>query len=195
MWDLLISRGAICIETGRVSSTAPAPLALLSGSFNPLHRGHTALAAVAAAKLGVPVHFELSATNVDKPELPKEIIEQRLSQFAGIGPVWVTRSATFVEKAALFPKVTFVVGWDTANRLIDPRYYGSAAGRDAALGALVEAGTRFVVGGRVDETGVFRVWEVRSVADEFAQLFLPLLERDFRVDVSSRALRERMPEG
>src|SRR5215831_19303711 len=86
------------------------PQALLPGSFCPLHHGHTTLAAVAAARLGVPVHFELSVTNVDKPELPREEIERRVSQFAEVAPVWITRAATFEAKAALFPGVAFVVG-------------------------------------------------------------------------------------
>ena len=86
----------------RLSASNPAdvrvglgPLALLPGSFHPLHRGHTVLAAVAAARLGVPVHFELSVTNADKPELPRDEVERRLAQFAGFAPVWLTRAATF----------------------------------------------------------------------------------------------------
>ena len=189
MWDLLQSNSAVCIEPYGVTRTAPVPLALLPGSFNPLHEGHTTLAAVAAARLGMPVHFELSAVNVDKADLPAEEIRKRVDQFAGVGPVWVTRAATFVEKASLFPGAAFVVGWDTALRLVDPGYHGGPAARDAALRTLSGAGNRFVVGGRVDAGGAFRIWDRGSTADEFADLFVALTERDFRVDISSRALR------
>jgi hypothetical protein len=184
-----LERGPVCIEPGRVVPTAPKPLALLPGSFNPLHRGHTTLAAVAAARLGVPVHFELSISNADKPELPAEAIDQRLAQFAGVGPVWLTRAATFERKAALFPGAAFVLGWDTAVRVMDPRYYGGEPQRKAALRKLVDTGTRLVVGGRLDERGQFRVWDQRAAPAEFAELFVALVEADFRVDVSSRALR------
>lgn len=195
MWNLLRSIPAICVGPAGVIRTAPLPLALLPGSFNPLHEGHTTLAAVAAARLGMPVHFELSSANVDKPDLPAEEIKKRVDQFARVGPVWVTRAATFVEKAALFPGAAFVVGWDTALRLVDPGYYGGPSARDAALRTLSGAGCRFVVGGRMDGAGAFRVWERGSITDEFADLFVVLAESEFRVDVSSRALRARAAGG
>ena len=189
MWDPIQSNSAVCVEPNGVIRAGAKPLALLPGSFNPLHAGHTMLAAVASARLGVPVHFELSVANVDKAELRPEVIKTRVEQFASVGPVWVTRAATFAEKAALFPGATFVLGWDTAVRLIDPAYYGGRSERDSALRMLMGAGCRFVVGGRVDEAGAFRVWDRRALANEFADLFVVLLETDFRVDVSSRALR------
>src|SRR5215218_2679474 len=71
------------------------PRAVLPGSFNPLHHGHTGLAAVAAARLGVPVAFELSVANVDKPDLDAVEVERRVAQFRDAGPVWVTRAPTF----------------------------------------------------------------------------------------------------
>ena len=189
MWNLLASHQAVCIEPGGAVRAGPRPLALLPGSFNPLHHGHTTLAAVAAARFGVPVHFELSIANVDKPELAVEEVRRRAAQFERTGPVWVTRAPTFAQKAALFPGAVFILGWDTAVRLIDPRYYGGESARDAALRQLREAGCRFVVGGRLDAAGAFRVWDESVVAAEFAGLFLALSEADFRVDVSSRALR------
>jgi cytidylyltransferase-like protein len=188
MWALLESHSAVRIDVGGVSIT-PKPLAVLPGSFNPLHRGHVELAAVAAARLGVPVHFELSIANVDKPDIPAAVAERRVAQFAGIGPVWLTRAATFGEKAALFPGAAFVLGWDTAVRLIDPRYYVSVSARDTVLQNMRDAGCRIVVGGRLDATGAFRVWECGLVRKEFESLFEGLAERDFRVDESSTVLR------
>ena len=171
------------------SSLQSPPRALLSGSFNPLHHGHIELAAVAARRLGVPVHFELSIANADKPELPHEEVERRVSQFANVGPVWLTRAATFTAKADLFPGVAFVLGWDTAVRVIDSKYYGGIDGRDLALRKLLERQCRFVVAGRVDASGRFRVWDGGDLAEEFAPLFVALTEADFRADVSSTQLR------
>jgi hypothetical protein len=127
-------------------------------------------------------------TNVDKPELPRGEVERRLHQFATIGTVWVTRAPTFVQKAGLFPGSSFILGWDTAVRVIDPRYYGGIATRDAALEKFRDYGCRFVVAGRADATGSFRVWNC-PLAGAFAELFLPLTEADFRVDISSTYLR------
>lgn len=170
-------------------SSLPRPRAVMPGSFNPLHHGHTALARAAAARLGTEVHFELSVVNADKPELPCEEVERRVRQFARVGPVWLTRAATFEAKADLFPGAAFVLGYDTAVRVIDPKYYAGAYGRDAALRALLVRGCRLVVGGRVDMTGKFRVWDGAGLADEFAALFVALAEADFRADVSSTQLR------
>src|SRR5262249_53294450 len=169
MLDLLRSHPAVCIEPDRsVRLDAPRPLAVLSGSFNPLHTGHTGLAAVAAERLGVPVAFELSVANVDKPELSAEEVVRRVGQFAGVGPIWVTRAATFEAKVDLFPGAAFVLGFDTAARLIDPNYYGGdPATRDAALRKLLACGCRVVVGGRVEPGGAFRVWSGEALAPEF----------------------------
>lgn len=188
MWTLLDSQQWICVDSGGVRAE-PKPRALLPGSFNPLHHGHTSLAAVAAARLGVPVHFELSVANVDKPELSREEVERRVTQFADIGPVWVTRAATFAEKVELFPSTAFVLGWDTAVRLVDPKYYDGERGRNAALAKLLTSSCKLVVGGRVDAAGRFRVWDA-EIPRKFESLFVPLTEGDFRVDLSSTELRQ-----
>src|SRR5262249_46463895 len=97
---------------------ATRPWLLVPGAFNPLHGGHRALAALAERLERRPAAFELSVANVDKPELPIEEVRRRLRQFVGHAPVWLTRAARFVDKATLFPGATFVVGADTAERLM-----------------------------------------------------------------------------
>jgi len=185
----LRNRGGLLCQSadGVFAVDHPKPLALLPGSFNPLHVGHRTLAGVAGRRLGCDVHFELSVTNADKPELTGEVVAKRVRQFVGVGSVWVTRAAAFEKKADLFPGAAFVLGFDTAVRLIDPKYYGGERGRDAALAKLVERGCRVIVGGRADGD-VFRVWE-HELAGEFRGLFEVIPESEFRVDVSSTQLR------
>ncbi len=61
----------------------------------------------------------------------------------------LSREPLFVGKAALFPGCVFAIGYDTARRLLDPRYYDGEAGRDAALESIRAHGCRLLVAGRV----------------------------------------------
>src|SRR5215475_11650388 len=54
---------------GQMILSAPPPLVLLPGSFNPVHAGHVLLARVAEELRQQPLAFEISVTNVDKPAL------------------------------------------------------------------------------------------------------------------------------
>ena len=176
---------------GRLSLTleGPACSILLPGSFQPLHYGHQQLAGAAKQILGGEVVFEISVLNVDKPPLEEVDVRQRLAQFAGKATVVLTRSETFHKKSKLFPGCTFVIGWDTAVRLVAPRYYGSD--ESAMLTALAEiwaAGCHFLVAGR-DDGGTFRTLTDVPVPQGFQPLFQEVPETLFRADVSSTALR------
>ena len=163
--------------------------ALLAGSSDPLHQGHEGLASAAAVMLGKEVVYELSVTNVDKPPLGQSEVRRRLAQFLGKARVVLTRAETYHEKARLFPGCTFVIGWDTAVRLVAPRYYdGDESAMLTALAEIWAAGCRFLVAGR-EENGTFRTLEDVPVPGGFKQLFQAIPESTFRVDVSSTALR------
>jgi hypothetical protein len=179
---------------GRRAADEPVRGALLSGSFNPLHAGHERLAQAAAVMLGQPVSFELPVVNADKPPLSYAEIERRLAQFRGRYPVVLSREPLFVEKARLFPGCVFVLGYDTAVRLVDPRYYGGVGGRDAALAAIRARGCRFLVAGRVVD-GSFRTLDDIAVPAEFRDIFIALPEHMFRVDLSSSQIRAHEATG
>ena len=52
----------------------------------------------------------------------------------------------------MLPGSTFVLGYDTAVRVLDPKYYGGGQpGLARALAEVRASGCRFVVGGRVDK--------------------------------------------
>ncbi len=174
----------------RVSVNAPvAPgTGLLPGAFDPLHKGHVKLADVASQKLGAPVLFELSVANVDKPMLDVETILDRLGQFAR--PVVLACAALYRQKAALFPGCVFVIGYDTAERLFDPRYYGdSEVELQGALKEIEAAGCYFLVAGRVDKEGIYRTVDDLAPPPGFRGLLEGIPEEEFRVDISSTALR------
>ena len=50
-------------------------------------------------------------------------LNERIKQFRSIGKLIITNSPTFTEKSSIFKKSIFVVGYDTALRLIDKKYY------------------------------------------------------------------------
>ena len=166
---------------------------LLPGSFSPWHYGHRELAAVAEKELGSPVAYELSVVNVDKPPLKEEEILQRIGQFRGKAILVLTRAETFHKKGKLFPGVSFVIGWDTAVRLVEPRYYdGDYSIMCRALAELGAAGTRFLVAGREDG-GNFKTLADVAVPAGLDFMFQGIPESAFRADVTSTELRSQSP--
>ena len=146
------------------------------------------MAQIADERLGQPVMFELSITNVDKPPLDFIEISDRLQQFAG-QRVLLTDAPHFVEKARIAPGCTFVVGVDTIVRIGDSKYYdGGDAQRAAAIAAIDAAGCRFLVFGRSMQ-GEFHTLSEVAVPDRLRRLCDEVPESVFREDISSTELR------
>jgi hypothetical protein len=176
---------------GQIRPPGPLPAAILAGSFNPIHEAHWRLADVATTITRGTTAFELSVSNVDKPALATEQIRQRLYQFTWRSAVWVTRAATFREKASLFPGSVFVLGADTVERLVAPRYYQNSDSRMAeAFEHIRRQGCRFLVAGRRDSSGKFIGLADMSLPADQRDLFTAIPQAEFDVPVSSTALRE-----
>ena len=177
---------------GQMMLSAPRPFVLFPGSFNPMHEGHVLLARVAEELRQQPLAFEISVTNVDKPPLLGETVRHRLAQFAWKSPVELTRAPTFLEKSRLFPSTTFVIGADTAERLVAPKYYGDDELRmHMALEEIANAGSSFLVAVRIDAVGRVRALTDIPVPRRYADLFSEIPEHHFRVDTSSSEIRAR----
>ena len=192
-WVKRVARGRFSwarrLATGDWGGAGTVPAGILAGSFNPLHAGHQGLIAAAERQIGAPVELELSLQNVDKDPLAIAPAVDRVSSIAGRYSLVIDRAATFVEKSALFPGAVFVVGADTATRIVDPRYYGGdARAMRSGLEAIRNRGCGFLVAGRSigDRFASFASLDFSPAAD----LFSELPESAFRLDISSSQIRQ-----
>jgi hypothetical protein len=173
---------------GKVQADATVRGTILAGAFNPLHAGHRNLLEAARAHSGLPPYFELSVVNADKGTLETGEVLRRSEQFAGRHALLLSREPLFTTKAERYPGSMFVVGYDTAIRLVAPRYYNGAAGMQAAFERVRRTGCRFIVAGRLHQ-GRFRTLQDIEMPAEIAECFIEL--PDFRVDLSSTELRQK----
>jgi hypothetical protein len=182
---------AVAWPDGRLVPADQLPgLVLLSGSFNPLHDGHRQMAEIAARKLGQRVYFELPLVNADKAPIDPAEARQRLAQFAGLAPVLLSRAPLFSQKAQFYPHSVFILGLDTAARLVELRFYhDDPAELRAAFQAIRTAGCRFLVAGRLVKDRFLTAQDL-DLPDGFHELFEGIPEAEFRVDISSTLLRQ-----
>ncbi len=165
-------------------------IALLSGAFNPLHLGHRQMACTAAEMLGQEVYFELPLVNADKAPIAPTEARRRAAQFAGWGTLLFTNAPLFSQKAWLFPHSVFILGVDTVARLIQPRFYhNNPAEMLASFKTIRTAGCRFLVGGRLSGGDRFLTLNNLALPAGYRELFEEI--PNFRVDVSSTAIREK----
>ena len=134
--------------------TAERRIAILPGSFNPLHQGHAALAAAAlATNAATEVWLGLARVTVDKEQIAGTLLEDRLvalQHFVQDQPrygVLLFNRGLYVDQAlaahARWPDLDtllFLVGYDKIVQIFDPRYYDD---RDAALRKLFSLWHRF----------------------------------------------------
>lgn len=165
--------------------------AMLSGAFNPLHAGHITLSEQVAQQIGQPVSFELPLVNAEKAPIDLTIAMQRARQFIGKAEVLFSCAPLFYQKAEIFPQSIFVIGADTALRLVEPRFYDSSEEKMlASFDKIREKSCRFIVAGRLIKDEFIDLSDI-AIPKKIAGLFEALPEEDFRMDISSSQIRNR----
>ena len=162
-------------------------LVLAPGSFNPFHDGHKQMLNVAQDILGVMPRPEITMYNADKGVLDYIDVKRRIDTIADPyqGMVLVTNARTFLDKARQFAKegrrIIFVIGADTWNRLLDPKYAGNM---NFLYAEFVKINVSFLVFGRIGTSissdpylDQLRIHDSRA--------------KGFNVPISSTEIRER----
>lgn len=163
----------------------------LPASLNPIHDGHRAMASAAEAICTDRANYLISTSSPHKGDLTlQEMLlkagmlraekEQRSFEFTKNEPL-------FLDKARARPGSTFIIGTDTMERFLDPKWGPSIP---EMLRELCKLDTKFFVMGRLmdgsDGRMYFRTANDIPVASEYRCMFQPL---DGRVDISSTELR------
>jgi nicotinic acid mononucleotide adenylyltransferase/nicotinamide mononucleotide (NMN) deamidase PncC len=187
-WQALLAGSRNAVVAAGTEAAPTGDQLIFPGSFDPLHDGHRLMVRIAEEIAERPLAYELSIANVDKPSLDYQEIESRASQFRG-QPLWLTRAATFIEKLAIFPSSTFVMGADTFVRLAEPKYYGgSQEAADRAVRTIAENARGLIVFGRARD-GVFEEPSTLPAPEPLRRIAYFVSQREFRIDISSTALR------
>jgi len=158
---------------------------ILSGSFNPLHEGHIELLKASSKEFKKNPLFEISIKNVDKSEVNFNDLMDRINQFKSLGKLVVTNSAKFEEKSKIFKESIFVIGYDTALRLVDNKYYNDDFRK--SLKIIEKNNCSFLVSGRFINKKYKKPNNINF--EEYDYLFNILSEEKFRIDISSTELR------
>ena len=131
----------------------------------------------------------MSVINVDKPDLPEKLISERLNQFDASNTVLVTASPLFSQKSDLYPGSTFVIGYDTAVRLLDPKYYDNDVRlMHKSISHIMANECDFLVAGRVHKKRFMGLSSI-NIPIIFSDMFSEIPESEFRLDISSSEIR------
>ena len=101
----------------------------------------------------------------------------------------LTCAPLFGEKSSIFQNSTFIIGNDTALRLVDPKYYDNdVQNMYTSLQKVKDNKCDFLVAGRL-QNSEFKTISDMAIPEAFISLFQGIPESQFRMDLSSTELR------
>jgi nicotinic acid mononucleotide adenylyltransferase len=189
-YEDLIKNKTMCMvqsKEGDLSERHITNSLILPGSFNPLHEGHINLLKSAEKKFNQKGFFEISLSNVDKNIISYKEVGIRLNQFLKLGNVIISNKAEFIEKSSVYNNCKFVIGYDTAERVLDNYYYKDNIEKGLSLINYYKCS--FIVAGRKLGKN-FKEVKHLSIPKKNLNMFQELTEKDFRSDISSTQLRQ-----
>ncbi len=183
------------------------PVAVFPGAFDPLTRGHAAIARAALRAGPRSLLFSIAVQTVDKEDRLRASVAQRLAVLCAFARrrrrygVVVCNRGLYLEQAQALERLgirapRFVIGFDKLPQVFDPRYY---ADRDAALEQLFRT-ARLLVAARgghdaAEVEQFMRRPEQCRYAPAVAPLRLSPAEARLAQGVSSTLVRERVARG
>ena len=169
------------------------PRTILSGSFNPIHSAHIELVNIASEIVKKPILFELSIKNQEptKGLLGKKVLAKRILQFKNRGDLAITNLPTFKEKSLIFKNSVFVVGYDTAVRILNKNYYPNRLEKsiEKILSSIRKNNCNFIVAGRLHQNQ-FKTLKDLDIPRDFKSMFVEIGQKKFRRDQSSTEIRK-----
>ncbi len=165
--------------------------AMMPGSFNPPHEGHFGVARAFRHKYAKNVLFEIGTNPPHKTPPTVQELLQRAKMLKGYDVLFSRNMPLYVEKAAMFHGMPFIVGADTMLRILDPKW-----GVDPmlAMNDIWGYGNEFYVTGReVDGKFVTRDDIVASLPAKYKERLSEIIHHvDGRWDISSSELRAKL---
>ncbi len=164
--------------------------AMMPGSFNPPHEGHFGLAREFRHEHAKNVLFEIGTNPPHKAPPTVQELLQRAKMLKGYDVLFSRDMPMYVEKAAMFHGMPFIVGADTMLRILDPKW-----GIDPiqVMNDIWGYGNEFYVAGReVNGEFVTRDDIVFGLPKEYMNKFGSIIHSlEGRWDVSSTELRNK----
>lgn len=165
---------------------AEAHYALMPGSFNPPHEGHFGVANSFRDKFSKNVVFEIGTNPPHKnPPTVQELL-QRAKMLKGYDVLFTKDIPMYLEKARAYPGMALLMGADTMQRILDPKWGINVPGMLKEFRSLH---TKLYVSGRMIDGKWTTVHDL--INDNSNMDFNIFRELDGRWDISSSELRNK----